>query len=278
MKYAFGSIAYSSVTSWLPAYTLEETMKRLARLGYDGIEVACGQPHAWPYYLDDKEIKAIGDMQKKYGIKISSVLPVPGGGPGCNAASANKKEREWTIQYMKKCIDMAYAWDAKRLLYVAGWAIFGTPQREAYANTLDTLKQVASYAGDKGVTVCIENTAGDSNVIDSPWQALELMEDTGLPNVGVMFDTAHAIARNDLSSDYVYTMGKNLKHVHFADYDRFSPGMKGYDFTTVMQALKDIGFDGYVTMESAFCSRSFDADSQARISLGYLKEIEKNLL
>ena len=44
-----------------------------------------------------------------------------------------------------------------------------------------------------------------------------------------------------------------------------------------MQALKDIGYEGYVTMEVGFTSRSSEPDLIARDSLNYLKNIEKNL-
>ena len=39
LKLSYNTWAYSSYPSWLPAYTLEETIKRLAAIGYDGIEI-----------------------------------------------------------------------------------------------------------------------------------------------------------------------------------------------------------------------------------------------
>ena len=34
-----------------PSYELDEVVRRLARIGYDGIEIGCAAPHAWPAYL-----------------------------------------------------------------------------------------------------------------------------------------------------------------------------------------------------------------------------------
>lgn len=277
MKYSFSSIAYASAARWLPAYPLKETMKRLSEIGYDGIEVVCVAPHAWPYYLSQEERKEIGVWQKEFGISISSVLPVPGGGAGGNAASACKAERDWTLQYMKDVIDLGHEWGTKTMLYVAGWTVFGTSQKDAWKNTVDTLTKAAEYALDKDITICVENTAADSNLVDTPYDALELMEEVNMPNVGVMFDTFHAFHRQDNPSDYVYIMGKHLKHVHISDYDRKGPGMGGFDFYNVMQALKDVGFSGYVTMEVGFGSRGLDPDYVARKSLDTLKEIEAKL-
>ena len=276
MKYSFCSVTYGSCGSWLPSYPLDEAMRRLARIGYDGIEIVCASPHAWPYYLNDERRAQIGRWQKEYGITISSVMAVPGGGPGCNAASACKEEREWTIQYIKDVIDLAALWGCKTLAYVAGWAIFGTRRKDAWNNSLDTLKKIGKHALDRGVTVCIEPTSTDSNVVDSPDDALLMMEESGLPNVAIMFDTAHAFFRDEDPEDYVYTVGKHLKHVHFCDHNRLAPGSGGFDFVPVMQALKDINYAGYVTMEVGF-TRSTGADSIARLAIEHLKQIETRL-
>jgi protein FrlC len=46
MKYAFNTWAYGSFSVWLPAYPLEEAIRRLAAIGYDGVEIGCAAPHA----------------------------------------------------------------------------------------------------------------------------------------------------------------------------------------------------------------------------------------
>ncbi len=277
MKYAFNTWAYSSFPNWLPAYPLKETIERLARIGYDGIELGCASPHAWPYFLDAQKRKQINGWLKDNGIVISSILPAPGGGPGANAASAIKEEREWTVQHVKDVCDLGVDLGCKKMLYVAGWYIYGTPKQEAWKYSLESLVSIGEHAAKKGVTVCIEPTASDSNLIECADDALLLKEQSGLSNVGVMFDTAHAFYRNEPPADYIYTMGKDLKHVHMTDYGRKAPGTAGCDFYPIMQALKDVGYDGYVTMETGFGDRGAHPDSIARISLETLKNIEGSL-
>jgi fructoselysine 3-epimerase len=277
MKYAFNTWVYSSFPSWLPAYPLDETIKRLARIGYDGIELGCTSPHAWPDYLSKDRRREINALLKDNGIVISSVLAVPGGGPGANVASVDEAERAWTTKHLKDVCDLAVDLNCKTMLYVAGWYIYGTRQSVAWANSLNTLKEVGKYAADKGVTICVEPTATDSNLVESMDDALTMMEQSGLANVAVMFDTAHAMHRCEVPTDYIYQMGKHLKHIHLTDYDRKAPGTAGCDFVAIMQALKDIDYAGYVTMETGFPSRSVHPDSVARISLETLKGIEAKL-
>lgn len=215
---------------------------------------------------------------KENNLRISSVLPAPGGGPGGNIASANVLEREWTKQYWKDCIDMGLEMDdCKTLLCVCGWYIYGTRKRDAWKWAMESISEVAEYGAKSGVTLMLEPTATDSNLVESCEDAINMMEDIGMENVKLMFDTTHALYRNEVPSDYVYLMNENLKHIHMADYDRKAPGTNGCDFVEIMQALKDINYDGYITMENGFESRSSHPFVVARQSLENLKAIENSL-
>lgn len=277
MKYAFNTWCYSCFPVWTPAYPLDEVIKRLSKIGYDGMEIGCAAPHAWPYYLSAERRKEIKALLDKNNIKASSMLPAPGGGPGINAASASIEERKWTVQHYKDVLDLASDLGTPTVLYMAGWVIYGLSKRDAWKYSVENLIEVAEYAKTKNITMIVEPQAADCNMVEDADDAMQMMEDVGLPNVKVMFDTFHALYRSEVPSDYIYTMGKDLKHVHFSDYNRLAPGHGGMDFLPVMQALKDVNYDGYVTMEVGFASRSVHPDSIARQSLEHLKGLEKQL-
>lgn len=277
MKYAFNTWVYSSFPNWVPAYPLKVVIERLARIGYDGIELGCASPHAWPYYLDAAKRREINGWLKENNIVFSSMLPCPGGGPGANIASADKAEREWSVRYVKDVADMGAEFGCHRVAVVCGWYIFGTRQADAWNYARDSIADIADHAAGLNTILCLEPTPTDSNLVETADDVLEMMRQVGKDNVFTMFDTAHALYRNEPPVDYVYTLGKTMKHVHLTDYNRQAVGSAGCDFVSVMQALKDIGYDGYVTMENGFSSRGSHPDSVARISLETLKAIEKSL-
>jgi protein FrlC len=73
-------------------------------------------------------------------------------------------------------------------------------------------------------------------------------------------------------------MGPDLAHFHAANRDRAAPADGGgVEWLEVMQALEDVGYQGYVTMEIGFNSRYIDPDALARRSLTYLKSVEAQL-
>lgn len=270
MKLSFNTWVYSGFPVWVPSYPLEEAIKRLARIGYDAIEIGAAAPHAYPDYMTPQRRKDIKKCLDDNGIKLSSMLPAPGGGPGFNVASPDPLERAAAIDQYKKVADLCTEWGGGILMYVAGWQVYGTSRKQAWDWSRHALDQIAQSTG---LTVCIEPTAADSNLIDSCDDVITLMDEVNRPNVAAMFDTYHTLYRNEVPTDYVYRLGKRLKHLHLADVNREPPGSGVVDYVGLIQALRDVDYDGYLTMEIGFNRRNVEADDVARRALTYLKSI-----
>lgn len=275
MRLAFNTWVYSSFPVWVPAYPLELVIERLAKIGYDGIEIGAASPHAYPDYLSKERRREIKAALKANGLALSSMLPAPGGGPGFNVASPIKEERAGAIDQYKKVIELCSEWGGKTCIYVAGWKIFGTGGEQAWDWSREALIDIARTAKDNGVVMAVEPTSADSNLIDSVDDALRMMKETGAPNVGVMFDTYHALYRNEVPTDYAYRAGDHLSHVHLADVDRNPPGDGPVDYAGLIAALKAVGFEGYLTMEIGFNRRAVDPDAFARRAYQYIKPLVK---
>lgn len=269
---SFNTWAYSSFPAWVPSYPLEEVIRRLAAFGYDGIEIGCASPHAWPEAVSPERRTQIRRLLSQEKLAVSSMLPAPGGGPGNNPASPVAEERAYTINHYKQVLQLAHDWECPTVIYLGGWAVFGTPQQQAWDYSLEALGQVAPYAQELGITLAIEPTPTDSNLIESADDALLLSEQSGFSNVKVMFDTFHALYRNEVASDYVYRMRDKLHHIHLADSDRLPPGMGRCDTASVLQALRDIGYQGYLTAEVGFHTRQAEPDWYAKQTISYLRE------
>ena len=277
MKYAFNTWAYSSFPSWLPCYPLDEAIRRIAAIGYDGVEIGCAAPHAWPAYLSKERRAELRSLLEASGLQAVSLLATPGGGPGFNPASPLSEEREATVRYYNEVVDLASDLGANKVLYIAGWQIFGTSRQQAWDRTKNCLDLIASHAGKKGITIVVEPTAAATNLIETADDAMELMRSIARDNVKVMFDTLHALYRNEIPADYVRAMRDDLVHIHVSDSNRVIPGEGRVDWIGLMQALTECGYDGYLTMEIGLDSRTADPDQIARTALKFLKAIESEL-
>lgn len=273
MKISYNTWAYSSFPVWVPAYTLDDTIKRIAALGYDGIEIGAAAPHAYPAHLTADRRSRIRDLLQEHDLELSSMLPAPSGGPGNNPASPNIEERRATAAHYKELAELIAYWGGKTMIYLSGWIIFGTARRQALAWTREVLTEVADVVAHTGVTIVIEPTSHDSNLIMSADDAIELMHDVDRPNVKLMFDTFHALYNKEVLSDYAYKMGTDLRHIHIADTDRLPPGSGVGDFPSLIDALIETGYDGYLTMETGFDRRGVEPDQDARTAIGYLRPL-----
>lgn len=272
MKLSFNTWGYSSYPSWLPAYPLEETIKRLAKIGYDGVEIGAWSPHAFPETTTPERRKEISKVLEGEGIALSSMLPAPSGN---NVASPVPEERQYAIKQYKMIGDMCAEWGGKTLLYIPGWVVFGTTRKQAWQWSRDALHDIGEHCAQYGINLAIEPTSFDSNLVDTADHAVEMMEDVNLPNVKLMFDTFHVLYRREVMSDYAYRMGENLTHIHLSEENRMPPGHGRGDFPSLINALKEINYGGYVTMEIGFDRRDVEPDWFAREAYEYLVPLVK---
>jgi protein FrlC len=273
MKLSFNTWVYSSFPVWVPAYTIEETIKRIARIGYDGIEIGAAAPHAYPSHLNKDRRKAIKKVLDDHGIAVSSMLPAPGGGPGFNVASPLPEERREAVDQYKQVIELCSDLGGPTVMYIAGWQIYGTPRIQAWDWSREALTEISKTAADFGVQLVVEPTPTDSNLVESCDHAIEMMEQVGAKNVGLMFDTQHAYYRNEVPTDYVYRMGKNLRHIHLSELGRGAPGTGPGDFVGIVSALREIGYEGDLALEIGFNRRNVEPDLVARQAYEYLKPL-----
>lgn len=80
--------------------------------------------------------------------------------------------------------------------------------------------------------------------------AARFCDEVGHPNVGVLFDTFHANIEEKSIADGYRTVARHLKHVHMCENDRGTPGSGHVEWAEVFGALKEIGYDGWLTIES----------------------------
>ena len=102
-----------------------------------------------------------------------------------------------------------------------------------------------------GVTLTVEPlNRFETYFLNTDADAVKLCEQVGHPRVGVAFDTFHAnIEEKDLAAS-VRLLGNHLKHFHASENDRGIPGSGHTRWREVFAAVKEIGYDNWVVIES----------------------------
>ena len=153
----------------------------------------------------------------------------------------------------------------------------------------EVLREVARHAAGRGVTVGIEPVNRyESFLVNTAAQGLELLELVGEPNVGVHLDAYHMNIEEDEFRAPVELVAEHLVHFHLSESHRGIPGRGTVDWESIMGALGDAGYSGYVGLESfaevsdamrgATCiwrDLAPSSDELVREGLAYLKGLDR---
>jgi D-psicose/D-tagatose/L-ribulose 3-epimerase len=150
------------------------------------------------------------------------------------------------------------------------------------------LSTLAKYAGDKGVVLGIEPlNRFETSFINIADQVIEVIDRVNHPSCKVMLDSFHMNIEEKSLGTAIRKVGlSRLAHFHACENDRGAPGSGNVTWHEVAQALKDIGYNGPVVIESftdkvksiaraAAIWRPFEAsqDALAQNGLAFLKPL-----
>lgn len=134
---------------------------------------------------------------------------------------------------------------------------------------VDLLKKLGPVAQKYDVVITIEPlNKGEVNFINTSLEGLSIVKDADHPNIQLLVDIFHMMRENEPPSNILEAEGY-IKHVHVAEFEnRTAPGTAGDDFTPYLKALKDIGYEGAISIEG----RWDDFDAQLPVAISTLKE------
>jgi sugar phosphate isomerase/epimerase len=98
---------------------------------------------------------------------------------------------------------------------------------------------------------------------------LRLIDDLGSDNLGLMLDTYHMNIEEPSIEASLAAAGDRLWHVHIADSNRRYPGSGHLPFDSIFAALRNMGYDRYVSAEIL---PEPDSDSAAIKTIEFLKQ------
>lgn len=114
------------------------------------------------------------------------------------------------------------------------------------------MKDIAVYAQRSSDLIIGVETVNrfETHFINTAADAVRYVKDVGFPNVKVHLDTFHMIREEDDIPAAVRTTGKHIGYVHACESQRGIPGTGLVPWVPFFQALKEVGYDSFVTIES----------------------------
>jgi D-psicose/D-tagatose/L-ribulose 3-epimerase len=172
-----------------------------------------------------------------------------------NPISPDAANRKRGVETLKKALDCCQASGMELLvgpLYAALGEFTGQgPTRDEWKWGVDSIRAAAEYARKLGIGLALEplnrfeiyflNTAAD---------AARFAKEVGIPGCGTLYDTFHANIEEKSVTRALRAAAPALRHVHVSENDRSTPGSGGVNWGETFEALKGIGYDGWLTIEA----------------------------
>ncbi|MFB6227132.1 MAG: sugar phosphate isomerase/epimerase family protein [Halobacteriales archaeon] len=120
----------------------------------------------------------------------------------------------------------------------------------AMDDIVDQLSELAPYAGECGVTPCVELlNRFETSVLSTAEQTIDVVDRIDDPACEILLDTFHMNVEEQSPPDAIRAAGDRLGHVHACGNDRGAPGNGHVDWEAVAAALEDVGYDDQAVIE-----------------------------
>jgi sugar phosphate isomerase/epimerase len=274
-KYSYNSLVYYGED-------FATSASRVAKCGYDAIELY-GEPDEY----DPAEVRTLcSDL----GITVSSICSLYT--DERDLASPDKRVRSNAVDYVKNVSDLASKVGCPVIIVAPTACMKMTAWEdpdEERSWAVESIHEGGEYAHSLGVAIAIEAwNRYETYFLNRLDQCLDLMNAVDLPNAGVMGDTFHMNIEEESVAEAFRSTGRHLNHVHLADSNRAAPGQGHMDFVPILQALKDIDYQGHLSFELLPAAadpfgtlkrgggREF-FDDYTRQAIEFCKKVEKKL-
>lgn len=276
MRYAFSSNAFRG-------YSLPETIQILQGIGYEGIEIMCDAPHAYPPDLDEAAMGRIVEALAESGLVVSNLnafmLCALGDFHHPSWIEPDRERREQRIRHTLDCLDLAARLGVPTISTEPGGPLPpGLSVDVALEVFVEGIQRVTERAREKGVKVLVEPEP--ALLIERSDQFLELMERVDREWVGLNFDIGHFYCVGEDPAEKVRELKAYIGHFHLEDiaasreHRHLQLGEGAIDLPAVLQAITEIGYQGFVTVE--LYPYQEEAPQAAERALRYLQGVSRD--
>lgn len=168
-------------------------------------------------------------------------------------------DRRTAIEDVKQMLTTLPAAGAAGIVMPNGFAVFSKrlppfePPRsdeESRAELVESLRELGAHGERVGAKVFLEPlNRYEDYLVNTLADAVSIVEEVGSSAVSVIADTFHmSIEEADLGAA-IRAAGAHIEHVQLGDSDRLEPGHGHYDWPETLDALEEIGYDGWLAME-----------------------------
>jgi len=222
-----------------------DLIPKVADFGFDGVEIPFND-------LSLLDASATRQALEKAGLGMTACCVMM---PGENPCSPDAEERKRAVARLKRMIDLTGEMGGDAVagpLYSPCSYLTGKAATEdEWKWCAECLSAAADHAETAKIPMAIEPlNRFETYVINTVDQAMTMVKRVGSKYLTVQVDTFHANIEEKDTGEAIRKVAGHLGHFHASESDRGTPGTGQVAWEDAFAALRDVGYDKWVTIES----------------------------
>jgi D-psicose/D-tagatose/L-ribulose 3-epimerase len=223
----------------------EPLFSRIREWGFDGAELFLSPE-------EPSDVPAVKAILDRHGLERTTCSVLP---RDAHLASSQAAVRARGVEFVKRCVERTAELGGSLICgpLFAGLGVMTGRRRteEEWKWVVEGLRAAARRGQELGVTLCLEPlNRFETYFLNTLDDTARLVKEIGAPNVRIHFDTFHANIEEQNPAAALRAVAGLVGHVHISENDRGVPGTGHNDWRGVLLALKEAGYDGWLTIES----------------------------
>lgn len=244
-RWKFGAHCFLFTERWSDASL--DLLDTARELGLDCLEISVGDDVEFTPRLTRNRAEALG----------LELVVSPGGfwPESCDLSADDPADRARGLAWHKRQVDVAA--EVGAVAYTG--ALYGhpgtvkrrRPPPDEYPRTAEGLHQLAEHAARRGVLLALEPMSRfRTHLVNTPAQLMRLIALADHSHLRVLLDTYHMVTEVRDYAQAIRVVRERLWGLHACESDRGVPGGGLVPWGQVFAALHEIGFNGYLILET----------------------------
>ena len=234
----FGPIMYKG--------NILENIEKLSKLGYEGVEISLRDPKI----IKRKELKEVLKEKKMTLTALGTGQVVPS--EGLTFIDPDNVIRKAAICRIKEHIDLASQFNSSVIIgLIRGNLPEGSQKNQSIEWAIEACQKCADFAQKYRVTILVEMiNRYEVNWLNTVSEGINFLKKIRKNNVLLHIDTFHMNIEDPSFRNSIIEAKNLIGYVHIADSNRWVPGYGHLNFQEVISALKEINYQGFLSLEA----------------------------
>ena len=274
-------VIFGYSTNAFVKFSLDESLKKIAALGFRGVEIMGDRPHLYPPDFEAADLTRIKENLKKHDLKVTNLnsftLFAVGDTYLPSWIEPEKERRDIRIQHTLDCLRVAKELECNNISIPPGGPLNNLSRKDAMSLFHKGLEQVVPLAEELNVKILVEPEP--DLLMENTKEFKPFIKDVQSQTVGLNFDIGHFFCAGEDPAEAFEELFEYVGHVHIEDiaatrvHNHLIAGHGVIRFLDIFKTMVKLKYQGDISLE--LYPYVDIPESAGRESLEYLRPIFK---